>query len=207
MRGGGGIDRARTFSGGDLVGDGGQVLRQMVVQFGGETCALICLHLRFRLRDLAAVHFASAPFGEDAERSVPDENRHEQQQEIAQLQAAPLEELSTEQQLYRRICMLMDKQKPYTDETLNRDALAQMLGTNAKYVEQAIRQCSKGETVSDYINRYRLEHVARLLKNTNHPIAVIGEISGIPSRATLGRLFRIAYGMTPSEYRSTTPKY
>ena len=134
-------------------------------------------------------------------------NRHEQQQEIAQLQAAPLEELSTEQQLYRRICTLMDEQKPYTDVTLNRDALAQMLGTNAKYVEQAIRQCSKGETVSDYINRYRLEHVARLLKNTNHPIAVIGEISGIPSRATLGRLFRIAYGMTPSEYRSTTPKY
>ena len=66
---------------------------------------------------------------------------------------------------------------------------------------------AKGETVSDYINRYRLEHVARLLKNTNHPIAVIGETSGIPSRATLGRLFRIAYGMTPSEYRNTTPKY
>ena len=39
--------------------------------------------------------------------------------------------------------MLMDEEKPYTDETLNRDVLAQMLGTNAKYVEQAIRQCSK----------------------------------------------------------------
>ncbi len=136
-----------------------------------------------------------------------EHNRQEQQQEIAQLQAAPVEELSTEQQLYRRICTLMDEEKPYTDETLNRDALAQMLGTNAKYVEQAIRQCSKGETVSDFINRYRLEHVARLLKNTNDPIAIIGEISGIPSRATLGRLFRIAYGMTPSEYRNTTPKY
>ena len=136
-----------------------------------------------------------------------EHNRQEQQQEIAQLQAAPVEELNTEQQLYRRICTLMDEEKPYTDETLNRDVLAQMLGTNAKYVEQAIRQCSKGETVSDFINRYRLEHVARLLKNTDKPIAVIGEISGIPSRATLGRLFRIAYGMTPSEYRNTTPKY
>ena len=135
-----------------------------------------------------------------------EHNRQEQQQEIAQLQAAPVEELSTEQQLYRRICMLMDEEKPYTDETLNRDALAQMLGTNAKYVEQAIRQCSKGETVSDFINRYRLEHVARLLKNTTDPIAIIGELSGIPSRATLARLFRIAYGMTPSEYRNTTPK-
>ena len=135
-----------------------------------------------------------------------EQNRQEQQQEIAQLQAAPVEELNTEQQLYRRICTLMDEEKPYTEETLNRDVLAQMLGTNAKYVEQAIRQCSKGETVNDFINRYRLEHVARLLKTTTDPIAIIGEMSGIPSRATLARLFRIAYGMTPSEYRNTTPK-
>jgi hypothetical protein len=28
----------------------------------------------------------------------------------------------------------MDEEKPYTEETLNRDVLAQMLGTNAKYV-------------------------------------------------------------------------
>lgn len=31
-----------------------------------------------------------------------------------------------------------------------------------------IRQCSKGETVGDFINRYRLEHVARLLKTTEY---------------------------------------
>ena len=109
--------------------------------------------------------------------------------------------LTTEQILYRRLCALMDEQQPYTNEALNRDALALLLGSNAKYVEQAIRECSKGETVSDFINRYRLEHVARLLKTTDDPIAVIGEISGIPSRATLARLFRMAYGMTPSEYR------
>ena len=64
-----------------------------------------------------------------------------------------------------------------------------------------IRQCSKGETVDDFINRYRLEHVARLLKTTDDPIAIIGELSGIPSRATLAQLFRNAYGMTPTEYR------
>ena len=95
----------------------------------------------------------------------------------------------------------MDEKQPYTDETLNRDTLAQMAGTNGKYVEQAIRQCSKGETVSDFINRYRLEHVVRLLKTTSDPIAIVGELSGIPSRATLARLFRNAYGMTPSEFR------
>ena len=130
-----------------------------------------------------------------------EQRRQEQQQEMELMQAAPEEQLTTEQQLFRRLCTLMDEQQPYTDETLNRDTLAQLLGTNGKYVEQAIRQCSKGETVSDFINRYRLEHVARLLKTTSDPIAIIGELSGIPSRATLARLFRNAYGMTPSEFR------
>lgn len=130
-----------------------------------------------------------------------EQRRQEEQLEMAQLQAAPEEQLTTEQQLYRRLCTLMDEQKPYTDETLNRDSLARLLGTNAKYVEQAIRQCSKGETPGDFITRYRLEHVARLLKTTDDPIAIIGELAGIPSRATLARLFRNAYGMSPTEYR------
>ena len=130
-----------------------------------------------------------------------EQRRQEQQQEMELLQAAPEEQLTTEQQLFRRLCTLMDEKQPYTDETLNRDTLAQLACTNEKYVEQAIRQCSKGETVSDFINRYRLEHVARLLKTTSDPIAIVGELSGIPSRATLARLFRNAYGMTPSEFR------
>jgi AraC-like DNA-binding protein len=110
-------------------------------------------------------------------------------------------ELSQSQQLFRRLCTIMTEQQPYTDETLNRDMLAQLLGTNAKYVEQAIHECSNGDTVTGFITRYRLEHVARLLKTTDDPISIIGEQAGIPSRATLARLFRNTYGMTCSEFR------
>ena len=130
-----------------------------------------------------------------------EQRRQEQQQEMMRLKTAPAELLTSEQQLYRRLCSLMEEKKLYTDESMNRETLAQMLGTNEKYVEQAIRQCSKGETVGEFINRYRMENVARLLKTTDDPVAIIGEMSGIPSRATLARLFRDAYGMTPSEYR------
>ena len=115
--------------------------------------------------------------------------------------AQPELSLTSEQQLYRRLCTLMTEQQPYTDENLNRDALARLLNTNAKYVEQAIRECSHGETVMDFITRYRLEHVAHLLKTTDDHVALIGELSGIPSRATLARLFRNTYGMSCSEYR------
>ena len=125
-------------------------------------------------------------------------------EEQRQLQAQPEASLTAEQQLFRRLCTLMDEQQPYTDENLNRDTLASLLGTNEKYVVQAIRECSHGETVTGFINRYRLEHVARLLKSTDDPIAIIGELSGIPSRVTLSRLFRNAYGMTCREYRQVS---
>ena len=164
------------------------------------TSLVVILLIAFLL--LRAIHFNRVL--SEKNRKLYDEieqNRLEQQHEMEQLQAAPEAALTTEQQLYRRLCTLMDEQKPYTDENLNRDILAQLLGTNSKYVEQAIRQCSKGETVSDFINRYRLEKIARLLKETDDPIAIIGEQCGIPSRATLARLFRNTYGMTPTEYR------
>jgi AraC-like DNA-binding protein len=77
-----------------------------------------------------------------------------------------------------------------------------MLATNYKYVEQAIRECSNGETVVDFINRYRVQHVAVLLKTTDDAIGLIAELSGIGSRTTLFRLFRDHYGMSPTEYRN-----
>ena len=123
------------------------------------------------------------------------------EEERKALQAQPEDSLTSIQQLFRRLCTLMADQLPFTDEALNRDTLAQMLGTNAKYVVQAIRECSHGETVTDFITRYRLEYVARLLKTTDDPISLIGELSGISSRATLSRLFRNTYGMTCSEFR------
>lgn len=130
---------------------------------------------------------------EQREQAKADEQRY--------WQAQPEQSLTSEQQLYRRLCILMSEQQPYTDEHLNRDSLARLLNTNAKYVEQAIRECSHGETVMDFITRYRMEHVAHLLKTTDNPVALIGEQSGIPSRATLARLFRNTYGMSCSEYR------
>ena len=130
---------------------------------------------------------------EQREQAKEDEHRYWQDQ--------PEQSLTSEQQLYRRLCMLMSEQQPYTDENLNRDSLARLLNTNAKYVVQAIHECSHGETVMDFITRYRMEHVAHLLKTTDNPIALIGEQSGIPSRATLARLFRNTYGMSCSEYR------
>ena len=65
------------------------------------------------------------------------------------------------QQLYDRLCQLMERQQPYTDETLNRHKLAAMLATNHRYVEEAIRACSDHPSTSSFINAYRINHAAR----------------------------------------------
>ena len=147
---------------------------------------------------------------------LTEKNRHLYQQiqqreqvearQMEQMQAEPEEQLTTSQQLFRRLCKLMADEKPYTDETLNREMLAKMLSTNYKYVEQAIRECSNGETVADFINRYRVQHVAVLLKTTDDSIGLVATLCGIGSRPTLARLFRDHYGMSPSEYRRISQK-
>ena len=129
------------------------------------------------------------------------QREEEEARQMQQLQTEPEERLTSNQQLFLRLCKLMDEEKPYTEDTLNREMLARMLSTNYKYVEQAIRECSNGETVADFINRYRVQQVAVLLKTTDDPVGLIGELCGLGSRTTLFRLFRDYYGMSPSEYR------
>ena len=131
-----------------------------------------------------------------------EQHEQEERKNIEQLKAEPVEVLTTNQQLFRSLCTLMEEQQPYTDENLNRDMLAQMLGTNGKYIDQAIAECSNGDSTHDFVNRYRLQRIATLLKTTDDSIALIGEMCGIVSRSTLSRIFRDYYGMTPSEYRN-----
>ena len=128
------------------------------------------------------------------------EQRREER-EIEQLEQQPEQERTAGQQLFIRIVELMDKEKPYTDAELNRDRLATMLGTNHRYVDDAIRECSDNLSTNAFINSYRVDHAARLLTDTNDSISIIAELSGFANRTTFNEQFRNRYKMTPSEYR------
>ena len=130
-----------------------------------------------------------------------EQREQEQQQAMEQLKAQPEESLTAEQQLYRRICDLMDgPDHIYTDTNLDRNRLAQLLGTNEHYVTDAISSCTNGKSVNAFLNDYRVRHAARLLATTDDSITVIAELSGF-SRSSLFRIFSDAYGMSPSEFR------
>ena len=133
-----------------------------------------------------------------------EQREQEQQQTIKQLEAAPEAELTTGQQLYRRLCELMKNPDVFTDPETNPDTLARLVGTNRTYIYDALHECAN-QTPSDFINAYRLRHAAHLLSTTADSVALIAELCGL-SRRTFYRLFSETYGMSPSDYREVVAK-
>ncbi|SKC42392.1 AraC-type DNA-binding protein [Bacteroidales bacterium WCE2008] len=121
--------------------------------------------------------------------------------DIRTLQEVPEERLTHKQALFRKICTLMRESAPYTDCDLKREDLAKMLATNYNNVAEAIRECSSGQTLSEFLDGWRLKHAARMLAEQEEPIGLVAEMSGFQSRGHFNTLFREKYKMTPSEYR------
>ena len=135
-----------------------------------------------------------------------EQREREERQTIEQLKAEPQENLTAEQQLFRRICDLMDSPDHiYTDAELDRSRLAQLLGTNEHYVTDAISACTNGKNLNGFLNEYRLRYATRLLATTKDSISLIAELSGF-SRSSFFRIFSEAYGMSPSDYRRVARK-
>ena len=130
-----------------------------------------------------------------------EQREREEQQTIEQLKAEPEESLTAGQQLFRRICDLLDAPDHiYTEANLDRNRLAQLLGTNEHYVTDAISACTNGKSVNGFLNEYRLRYAAHLLASTKDSVALIAELSGF-SRSSFFRIFSDSYGMSPSDYR------
>jgi len=130
--------------------------------------------------------------------------QREQQREVRDIERIarqPEKERTPNEQLFLRLTELMKKEQPYTDSELNRDTLASMLATNHRYVDEAIRECSDCPSTKAFIDGYRVDHAARLLTDTDEPIALIAEMSGFANRTSFNERFRERYKMTPSEYR------
>ena len=135
-----------------------------------------------------------------------EQREREEHQAIVQLKAEPQERLTANQQLFCRICDLMETPDHiYTNTDMDRTRLAQLLGTNEHYVTDAINSCTDGKSVNGFLNEYRLRYAAHLLATTTDAVVVIAELSGF-SRSSFFRVFSDAYGMSPSDYRRAARK-
>lgn len=77
---------------------------------------------------------------------------------------------------------------------------ARLAGRSPEHVARVTRELL-GETPSDYVNRVRMHHAARLLAMTDAKITDIALDCGLTNLSHFYRLFHRQFGLTPQAYR------
>lgn len=105
--------------------------------------------------------------------------------------------------LQGRLLQLMEREQPYLDPDLTLGELSDRLASPTNHVSQMINEL-QGESFYDFVNRYRVEKAAALLRDpaqTGTTVLDIAFESGFGSKSTFNRVFRERIGRTPSQYR------
>lgn len=106
------------------------------------------------------------------------------------------------------VCLLdqaeayITEHKSYLNGMLTLKDMADELHCPQRQLSHCIN-VAKGQSFTNYINGFRVEHLKVLLddpKNKNYTILSLAEDSGFNSKTTLVRIFKQHTGMTPSEY-------
>ncbi|MDD7318421.1 MAG: AraC family transcriptional regulator [Prevotella sp.] len=105
--------------------------------------------------------------------------------------------------LYERACQMMEDERLYADSQLNRERLAELLGTNRTYLSRIIKENS-GMNYIQFVNSYRIQEAIHILSDRSkidYPLKQIWCDLGFNSPATFYKIFQQTVGMTPSVYR------
>ncbi len=106
---------------------------------------------------------------------------------------------------YKDFLCLLNNEKIYKEQNINLSLIAKKLGISANYLSQLINKLSN-HSFSKFINKYRIEEVCKLVKNSeyNHyTLAGIGLECGFKSKSTFYKSFKMIKGVTPKEFKKT----
>ena len=78
--------------------------------------------------------------------------------------------------------------------------LAERLNANRATLSRTMT-LTLGRTLLSELRKRQLEEAARLLRTTDLPLADVASRAAFGDRTTFFRVFRAAFGMTPSQYR------
>jgi YesN/AraC family two-component response regulator len=97
-----------------------------------------------------------------------------------------------------RACRYLDD---HLAEPLWLSEVARHLGVSGSHLRQAFQDAT-GMTPVGYLRRIRMERAAHLLRTSALGIKEIAEAVAYPSHTCFGRVFRVVYGLSPSEFRA-----
>lgn len=104
------------------------------------------------------------------------------------------------EQLFHRICQLMEEQRLYLNGNLKIGDVANLLNSNITYVSSCINTL-RGCNFSQFVNSYRVEYSKQLLhRDPNKKLSLIAMESGFATETAFFRNFKNATGMTPKEW-------
>ncbi len=85
---------------------------------------------------------------------------------------------------------------------LSLNAMAQLLNVNPSYLSSQFKK-ETGSTLTDYVNRKKVDHAILLLNSTPLQIQTIALHCGVPDVNYFTKLFKKYVGKTPKEYRDS----
>lgn len=114
-------------------------------------------------------------------------------------------------QLYCELRDTFEKQKLYLIPDINLNSVVKILGTNKRYLYEALSK-SSDDNFRNFVNRYRINEAKLIIeqKIKNKEPLVIPDIwasTGFNSGASFYRAFNLITGLTPSEYIRELEKY
>lgn len=89
---------------------------------------------------------------------------------------------------------------------LSLKALAEYLNVNASYLSKLFHK-ETGNTLTNYVNKKRMDYATYLLSNTTLPISVIAQHCGILDDNYFTKLFKRHYDITPTQFRESVGKH
>ena len=108
------------------------------------------------------------------------------------------------EQIYRRMCYLVERDQLYLDPHLSLIRLSAITGTNTLYLSRAINICT-GNNFRTMLNDYRIKYAAELLKKNVAPRFSFKDFHqrcGYLSKSAFYTAFKQRMNMTPKEYLS-----
>lgn len=101
-----------------------------------------------------------------------------------------------------KLRQLMTEEQLFLDPFLTVQRLAKRLHLPARNLSAAINK-TQGTNVSQYVNKLRLSHAAKMLLDSDESVTRIAIKSGFVARSNFYREFQRVYGQSPIEYRNS----
>ncbi len=122
----------------------------------------------------------------------------------------PHDEAMIQAALFTELREVFDHQKLYLDPELNLKTVIRILGTNKKYLHQAISENSDSN-FRTFINRYRVDEAKRIIEQKigakeELSLSEIYALAGFNSTVSFYRAFKLVTGLAPKEYASEVRK-